>query len=188
MAGIGIFLLSPLILCAGLLVLLFDGRPVFFRQIRVGRDGRYFHLIKFRTMTLAAEADKGRFDAGDQSRVTPLGKILRKFKLDELPQLGNVLRGDMSLVGPRPEVPRWVSVYPQKWQYVLKVRPGITDNSSIEFRNEEDLLAQAEDPEAFYRNVILPRKLDFYSRYVTDFGGCGLCHPNDQNRGYPFSY
>jgi lipopolysaccharide/colanic/teichoic acid biosynthesis glycosyltransferase len=117
-------------------------------------------------MTAAAGAEKGRFDAGVTSRVTPVGQILPKWKLDELPQLWNVLIGDMSLVGPRPEIRKWVEAYPERWAKVLTVRPGITDPASIEFRNEEDLLAAAADPERHYRKVVLPQKLEFYEEYV----------------------
>ena len=111
-------------------------------------------------------SESGAFDVGDTSRVTAVGRFLRKTKLDELPQLWNVLRGDMSLVGPRPEVRKWVEAYPERWAKVLTVRPGITDPASIAFRNEEELLTAAPDPENYYRNVILPRKLALYEQYV----------------------
>lgn len=142
--------------------------PVYFRQERKGYSGRTFKLIKFRTMSVAQNSEKGSFDIGDKSRITPLGRILRKTKIDELPQLINVLKGDMSLVGPRPEVKKWTEVYPEKWDIVLSVKPGITDNASIEFRNEEEILSTAEDPEAMYRDVVLPRKLDLYIDYVNN--------------------
>ncbi len=118
-------------------------------------------------MSVAQDAAKGRFDPGrDGDRITPIGRWLRKTKLDELPQFWNVLRGEMSLVGPRPEVPRWTEVYPERWEVVLSVRPGITDPASIEYRHEEALLAAAEDPERTYREAILPRKLEIAERYV----------------------
>jgi lipopolysaccharide/colanic/teichoic acid biosynthesis glycosyltransferase len=112
--------------------------------------------------------DAGTFDAGATSRVTPIGRFLRKSKLDELPQLWNVLRGEMSLVGPRPEVRKWVDAYPERWTFVHAVRPGITDPASIRFRNEEEILAASTDPEATYRDVILPQKLVLYEDYVRD--------------------
>lgn len=124
-------------------------------------------------MTVQRGTERGSFDAGSSVRVTRVGKLLRKTKLDELPQLWNVLVGDMSLVGPRPEVRKWVEAYPERWEKVLIVQPGITDPASIEFRNEEELLAAAPNPEAYYRDVILPRKLDLYEEYVRNhtFGG-----------------
>lgn len=140
--------------------------PALFRQNRVGRGGREFVLLKFRTMTVRADAETGSFDAGNSARVTRVGRILRATKLDELPQLWNVLRGDMSLVGPRPEVRKWVDAAPERWAFVHKVLPGITDPASIVFRDEERLLAGAADPERMYREEILPRKLGLYEDYV----------------------
>ena len=117
-------------------------------------------------MKILKEAENGKFDLGSSSRVTVLGKTLRKTKIDEIPQLINVLYGDMSIVGPRPEIKLWTEVYPDRWSIVHSVKPGITDNASIEFRNEEKLLANADEPEVIYRDVILPRKLDLYIQYV----------------------
>jgi len=117
-------------------------------------------------MTVLKAVEQGAFDAGNTSRVTQVGRLLRKTKLDELPQLWNVLVGDMSLVGPRPEVRKWVEVYPERWARVHTIRPGITDPASIEFRNEEEILAAAENPEATYREVILSQKLALYIDYV----------------------
>jgi len=172
-AGCGLLLLCPLFLLLTLAVVVDSGFPVLFRQVRVGRGGRDFRLAKFRTMTVLKEAEKGSFDAGCTRRVTTVGRFLRKTKLDELPQLWNVLLGDMSLVGPRPEVRQWVQVYPERWAKVHTMRPGITDPASIEFRNEEEILAVAENPEAAYREVILPQKLALYIDYVRrhSFGG-----------------
>ncbi|MFA4943142.1 MAG: sugar transferase [Lentisphaeria bacterium] len=163
---LGLVALSPLLLLTALAIVAADGVPLLFRQLRVGRHGRDFRLCKFRTMAVRKEAEMGSFDAGGAARVTPLGRFLRKTKLDELPQLWNVLIGDMSLVGPRPEVRKWVDAYPERWAAVLTVRPGITDNASIEFRNEEEILARAADPEKAYREDVLPRKLDLYEAYV----------------------
>ena len=124
---------------------IFDGLPVFFRQTRVGLLGHDFLLNKFRTMSLTKQSVHGSFDAGDRSRITGIGSFLRKTKLDELPQLWNVLVGDMSIVGPRPEVRKWVDAYPHRWAKVLTIKPGITDPASIFYRNEEELLAHAKE-------------------------------------------
>ena len=112
--------------------------------------------------------DSGGFEIGNSSRITPLGKFLRRYKIDEIPQLLNVLKGEMSIVGPRPEVKSWVNVYPEKWDVVLSVKPGLTDNASIMFMNEEQLLNKSEDPELLYRDVILPQKLDYNIKYVNN--------------------
>lgn len=160
-----VILLLPFLFIALIITTAMPG-PVFFIQERVGRNGKVFNLIKFRTMKVARGKERGSFDAGDTSRITPLGAFLRKYKLDELPQLLNVFLGEMSFVGPRPEVKQWTMVYPEKWKIVHSVKPGITDNASIEFRNEEIILANAEDPLETYKEVILPRKLDLYIEYV----------------------
>lgn len=165
-AGLGLCLLSPLLAILAVAIVIGSGRPVLFRQTRVGLGGRDFVMWKFRTMRVLKGAEAGRFDAGGSSRVTAIGGWLRRTKLDELPQLWNVLRGDMALVGPRPEVRRWVEAYPRRWERIHRVRPGITDPASIEFRHEESMLAEAADPEARYREEILPRKLDLYEAYV----------------------
>lgn len=165
-ALLGLLVLLPILATAAVLVLVFNGPPVWFRQVRVGRHGRDFILYKFRTMTVAEESEKGSFDAGNPSRVTNLGRFLRRTKLDELPQLLNVLKGDMSLVGPRPEVRKWVNAYPERWRFVHTVRPGITDPASLRYRNEEEILSRATEPEATYRNVILPDKLSLYEDYI----------------------
>ena len=168
-----LILLLPLLLLIALAVVFDSGWPPFFIQQRVGRRGRLFGICKFRSMAVLKEAAKGRFDAGDARRVTRVGRFLRRTKLDELPQLWNVVRGDMALVGPRPEVPAWVQVYPERWQKVLELRPGITDNAALEFRHEEKLLAAAPEPERCYREQILPRKLELYEHYLRtrSFGG-----------------
>ncbi len=117
-------------------------------------------------MTVLDGAEDGFFEPGDSSRHTKVGRLLRATKLDEFPQFLNVLKGEMSVVGPRPEVRQWVAVYPERWRIVLAVKPGITDPASIEFRNEEEILAEAMDPVATYRDIILPRKLDHYEQYA----------------------
>lgn len=168
LTGAALLVLSPLLAIIALAVRLADGSPALFRQTRTGHNGRDFTLYKLRTMNVREGSGMGSFDAGCASRVTPLGAMLRRMKLDELPQLWNVLKGDMSLVGPRPEVRRWVEAYPERWARVLTVRPGITDPASIEFRNEESILAGSADPEVAYRDVVLPRKLDLYERYIAE--------------------
>jgi lipopolysaccharide/colanic/teichoic acid biosynthesis glycosyltransferase len=166
-AALLLLLLLPILALIGLLVIVSSGRPVFFRQVRVGQWGHDFRIVKFRTMRVRREAELGIFSPGNTVEVTGAGRILRKTKLDELPQLWNVVRGEMSLVGPRPEVRRWVNAYPERWAKVLCVRPGITDPASIEFRHEEEILAASAFPEQSYCNEILPRKLDLYENYVT---------------------
>jgi len=161
-----LILLSPFFILIMTAIIIFDDRPVLFRQTRVGINGSDFLLNKFRTMSVVREAVSGTFDAGDTSRITKIGAFLRKTKLDELPQLWNVFKGDMSFVGPRPEVRKWVDAYPERWANVLTVKPGITDPASIYYRNEEELLAQADDPVACYRDQVLPHKLDLYEEYV----------------------
>ncbi len=165
---LGVLILSPLLILLALIIKVSSSGPAFFMQSRVGRKGKPFKLIKLRTMSLSKEAAKGSFDAGDISRITPFGRFLRKTKLDELPQLFNVLKGDMSLVGPRPEVEQWTRVYPEKWAIVHSVRPGITDYASIHFRNEEEILAASVNPYETYKNEILPRKLALNIEYVNN--------------------
>jgi lipopolysaccharide/colanic/teichoic acid biosynthesis glycosyltransferase len=163
-AAAGLLALAPLFVLLALLVLLSDGRPVFFGQTRVGKNGRLFRIWKFRTMRAGA-AGRLVTAAGD-SRVTKVGAFLRHFKLDELPQLFNVLRGDMSLVGPRPEVPQYVQLGAPLWQAVLRVRPGITDLATLLYRDEETLLGRSQDPHTFYRDQILPAKLRLNLAYL----------------------
>jgi lipopolysaccharide/colanic/teichoic acid biosynthesis glycosyltransferase len=163
---LGLIILMPLLIVLAILIKLNDKGPVLFCQKRIGMHGIPFNMYKFRSMKVIESAEEGLFRPGNRSRVTSPGKFLRRTKLDELPQLINVLKGDMSLVGPRPEVEEWVAVLPDKWRLVLTVRPGITDNASIVFRNEEELLSRSLNPEDTYRNIILPRKLDLYTEYV----------------------
>ena|SRR6218665_1239437 len=163
---IGLIILIIPFTLIGLLIKIKMPGPVFFVQIRVGKEGKPFKLFKFRTMSVASGKTSGSFDAGDSSRITPLGRILRKTKLDELPQLINVLIGDMSLVGPRPEVQQWTQIFPDQWKIVHRMRPGITDNASIMFRNEEEILANSQNPTLTYKEEILPKKLRMYIDYV----------------------
>lgn len=164
-AAAGLLILSPLLLALALWVKLSSPGPIFYRARRVGRGGQLFHLYKFRTMV--ADADRqgpGITTAGD-SRITPVGRFLRRTKLDELPQLLNVLKGEMSLVGPRPEDPRYVALYNAEQQRVLQVRPGITSPASLQYRNESELL-RGRDWETVYTQEILPHKLALELDYL----------------------
>jgi len=155
---------SPVFLAAAALVAVTSPGPVLFRQTRVGLSGRPFTLLKLRTMRVAPEGSQ--LTASGDSRITPVGRWLRRFKLDELPQLWNVIRGDMSLVGPRPEVPRYVEAADPLWQSVLSARPGLTDPVTLRLRDEEALLAGVTDVEGFYRERLLPWKLRGYRDYL----------------------
>ena len=161
-----LIILLPIEIIIAILIYIEDQKSVIFKQKRIGLSQKPFILYKFRSMSNAEISSNGSFDVGDQSRVTKIGKILRKTKLDELPQLFNVLKGDMSFVGPRPEVKKWVDVYSQQWAFVLTVKPGITDNASILYRNEEEILAKVINPEKHYREIILPQKLNIYRDYI----------------------
>jgi len=149
-----------------------DGLPILFRQRRVGQGGRQFVLLKYRTMRLAAASEEASFGAGTTSRVTRLGAFLRSTKLDELPQLLNIVRGDMAIVGPRPEVPEWVERCPRLFEPLLPFRPGLSDPSSIALRNEESILAGAPDPLEAYECRVLPRKCALSARYARQAGPC----------------
>lgn len=158
-SAIAIALIWPILLLISIWIKLDSSGPVFFRQERVGRHGRTFRIFKFRTMTVDAEKKGLQLTVGGDNRVTRAGKFLRKTKLDELPQLFDVLIGNMSIVGPRPEVPKYIAQYPASIRkQVLSVRPGITDRASIEFRNENEILSNSADPEKSYINEILPIK------------------------------
>jgi len=166
-AGLALLLLSPLLLVLALWVKLDSPGPVLFRQERVGRFGRPFQIHKFRTMVHDPAQHGPQITVGDDPRITRAGRLLRHYKLDELPQLVDVLRGAMSLVGPRPEVPRYVALYPPALRdKVLSVRPGITDLASIQFRDENALLSKSADPEREYAEVVLPAKLRYAAEYV----------------------
>ena len=161
--------LWPLLLVIGLMIRLDSPGQALFRQERIGRFGRPFRILKFRTMRAETGQSGPLIAAADDARVTRIGRWLRATKLDELPQVFNVLKGDMSIVGPRPEVAKYVALYPAAdREVVLSVRPGITDEAAVEFRDEGELLAAADDPERLYAEEILPRKLAFYGKYVRD--------------------
>jgi len=165
----GLILLSPIFILVAFWIKIDSRGPVFFRQERAGFQGTLFRIHKFRTMVLYAEKKGKQITVEGDSRITTAGSFLRKYKLDELPQLIDVLAGDMSLVGPRPEVPKYIDYYSDDEKHnVLSVKPGITDNASIEFRDESELLANSKDPEAAYINKVLPRKIALYRKYVRE--------------------
>ena len=141
--------------------------PIFFKQVRVTKNGREFKIFKYRTMKIGSDK-YSQITVGKDSRITKVGDFLRKYKLDEIPQLINVLVGDMSLVGPRPEVPKYVALYTEEQREILKVRAGITDYASIEFSNENDILANETDPEKAYIEKIMPRKIELNKKYLSE--------------------
>jgi lipopolysaccharide/colanic/teichoic acid biosynthesis glycosyltransferase len=162
-ALLGLLVSMPVLAIAAAAVLLEDGRPVLFRQRRLGRGGRPFLLLKLRSMRRASGGLQ--ITAGTDPRITTAGRFLRKYKLDELPQLWNVARGEMSLIGPRPEVPDYVDPGDPLWREVLSIRPGISDLASLVYRNEQELLRDVADPDSFYRLTLLPRKLKLSLHY-----------------------
>ena len=165
-SGVGLLLLSPLFLLVAIWIKLDSPGPVFYRQVRVGQYNQDFRIFKFRSMRVGADKGSLVTIGGRDPRVTRSGYFIRKFKIDELPQLINVFIGDMSLVGPRPEVRHYVNYWTKEQLHVLDVRPGITDPASIKFRNENELLEKAEDPEKYYIEVIMQEKLRLYLKYV----------------------
>lgn len=158
-SSIGLMLLAPFLTLIALLVFLGDKGPIFFRQVRIGWKGVPFRIWKFRTMVVDAERVGRSITVGRDPRITVIGQCLRKLKLDELPQLINVLTGEMSLVGPRPEIERYVQLYSETQRSVLNLRPGITDLASIAYRRESELLAESPDPENTYIQEIMPEKI-----------------------------
>ena len=168
LSSIGLILISPLLLLVYVLVRTESKGPGFYSQKRIGKDGVPFRLYKFRSMRRGS--DKGHLITvgGRDSRITKVGYYIRKYKIDELPQLWNVLTGDMSLVGPRPEVERYVRLYTPEQRIVLSVKPGITDYASIAFSNENELLGQAKDPEEMYVNEIMPKKIEYNLNFINN--------------------
>lgn len=165
---LGIILLLPLLIIISLSILIFDGLPVFYLQERIGKNFKVFKMIKFRTMHSGSDK-KGLLTVGDRDkRVTKSGYFLRKYKLDELPQLFNVLIGDMSFVGPRPEVRKYVDFYNEKQKNILSVKPGITDYASIEYKNESEILAVSDNPEKTYIEDIMPEKIKLNFKYINN--------------------
>lgn len=172
LSGIGLLIISPLLLIVAIWIKLDSPGPIFYRQVRVGRYNKDFRIFKFRSMRIGSDKGSLVTIGGRDPRITRSGYFIRKFKIDELPQLINVLVGDMSLVGPRPEVRHYVNYWTEEQMHVLDVRPGITDPASIKFRNENELLAQAEDPEKYYIEVIMQEKIKLYLDYVAKNSLC----------------
>ena len=163
----GLIILLPFMLIIAILIKIDSKGPVFFKQIRVTKNGKEFKIFKYRTMRVGSDK-YSQITVGKDGRITKIGSFLRKYKLDEIPQLINVLIGDMSLVGPRPEVPKYVALYTDEQKEILKVRAGITDYASIEFSDENDLLASEEDPEKAYIEKIMPKKLELNKKYLSE--------------------
>lgn len=164
----GLIALSPLLLYLVVRIKRGSPGPIFYRGVRVGRKGKTFRIFKFRTMVVDAEKIGGPSTSDDDPRVTGAGKVMRDYKLDELPQLLNVLKGEMSIIGPRPEVPSEVETYSEREKRIFEVRPGITDWASLEFHNEGEILKGAADPHAAYREKIKPEKIKLALKYVDE--------------------
>ena len=167
-SGGALLVIWPVLLLIALAIKIDDPGPVFYRQVRVGRNGKEFRIFKFRTMVVDADKKGLAITVGRDHRITRMGRLLRKTKLDELAQLINVLIGEMSFVGPRPEVPKYVNMYTPYQRQVLLVRPGITDYASIAYRNENDMLEGADDPEKMYIDVIMPDKIELNMKYLRE--------------------
>ena len=167
-SGCALAVIWPVLLLIALAIKIDDPGPVFYRQVRVGRNGKEFRIFKFRTMIVDADKKGLAITVGRDNRITRMGRLLRKTKLDELAQLINVFTGEMSFVGPRPEVPKYVNMYTPYQRQVLLVRPGITDYASIAYRNENDLLEGADDPERMYIDVIMPDKIELNMKYLRE--------------------
>ena len=162
----GLIILLPFMLIIAILIKIDSKGPVFFKQIRVTKNGKEFKIFKYRTMRVGSDK-YSQITVGKDDRITKIGSFLRKYKLDEIPQLINVLIGDMSLVGPRPEVLKYVALYTDEQKEILKVRAGITDYASIEFSDENDLLASEEEPEKAYIEKIMPKKIELNKKYLS---------------------
>jgi lipopolysaccharide/colanic/teichoic acid biosynthesis glycosyltransferase len=167
-ASVALLVLSPVLYIIIIFVRLNSSGSAFFKQQRFGKDFKPFQLVKFRSMTVAKDPLQEEFEPGDDARVSRVGSFLRRTKLDELPELFNVLNGDMSIVGPRPEVEKYVRAYPEDFKEILRIRPGLSDYASIKYRDEEAMLAGQPDPERYYCEVILPDKLHLGRRYLEE--------------------
>ena len=163
----GLIILLPFMLIIAIFIKLDSKGTIFFKQVRVTKNGREFKIFKYRTMRVGSDK-YSQITVGKDNRITKVGAFLRKYKLDEIPQLINVLIGDMSLVGPRPEVPKYVALYTDEQKEILKVRAGITDYASIEFSNENDLLALEKDPEKAYIEKVMPKKIELNKKYISE--------------------
>lgn len=165
---VGLLLVSPLLILIGLAIRLSDGGRAIFVQKRMGSGMQPFNFYKFRTMIENADQKGPLVTGSSDNRITPVGRILRKYKLDELPQLLNVLKGEISLVGPRPEVEKYVNHFEKEYREVLVIKPGITDYAALAYRNEEEILKQYDDPHQAYVEKILPAKIELYKKYMND--------------------
>jgi lipopolysaccharide/colanic/teichoic acid biosynthesis glycosyltransferase len=165
---IGLIILSPVMLMTAIFIKLNDNGPVFFAQERMGKGFEKFKLLKFRTMIVNADKKGEAITKGEDPRITGIGKFLRHYKLDELPQLINVLKGEMSMVGPRPEVEKYVAVFKDQYQQILTIKPGITDYATLQFRNEEEILNEYEDTHEGYMKGVLPAKIELYLKYLNE--------------------
>jgi lipopolysaccharide/colanic/teichoic acid biosynthesis glycosyltransferase len=165
---VGLIVLIPVFIIISIAVILDSKGSIFYRQIRVGRNNRDFTLLKFRTMRTGSDSGSLLTVGEDDPRITKTGSFLRKYKLDELPQLFNVLKGDMSIVGPRPEVRKFVDMYNDRQKQVLKVRPGLTDYASLKYINENEVLSKYDDPEKAYIEIVMPEKLELNLKYVNE--------------------
>ena len=175
-SSVGLLVLLPVFIVVAVCIKIDSPGPVFFKQVRVGRKGKDFSIYKFRTMSVTKDAGSLVTIGSHDPRVTRTGFFLRKYKIDELPQLFNVLKGDMSFVGPRPEVRHYVDYWTEEQLRVLDVRPGITDPASIKFHNENEILEGVEDPEKYYIEVLMQEKLELYGKYVDNHSFFGdLC-------------
>jgi lipopolysaccharide/colanic/teichoic acid biosynthesis glycosyltransferase len=163
---IGLIVLLPFFIIIAILIKLNDKGPIFYKQKRIGQNFKPFELLKFRTMIVNADKIGPAVTKDGDPRITKIGKFLRKTKLDELPQLWNVIRGDMSIVGPRPEVEKYIQYYENDYKEILKVKPGITDYATIKFRNEEEILSKYDDTESAYIKYVLPEKIKLYKTYI----------------------
>ena len=168
LSTIGLLILSPLFYVIIIFIKLDSPGPIFFKQKRISQHFKPFQLTKFRSMSMDICESQREFEPGDNARVTRVGSFLRKAKLDELPELFNVFSGDMSIVGPRPEVEKYVRAYPEDFKAILKIRPGLSDFASIKYRDEESILASQPDPEAHYLNVLLPDKVRLARLYAEE--------------------
>jgi lipopolysaccharide/colanic/teichoic acid biosynthesis glycosyltransferase len=167
-SGLGLLLLFPLFIIIGILIKIESKGPLFYKQVRIGKKGHIFSLLKFRTMISGSDKSGLLTIGAHDPRITQSGRFLRKFKIDEIPQLLNVIKGEMSMVGPRPEVPKYVNLYNEEQKRVLSIKPGLTDNASIEFANENEILAKSVNPEKLYIENIMPRKIELNMHFINN--------------------
>lgn len=165
---LGVIFLFPLFLIIVILIKISSKGPIIFKQERVGKNFKKFYLYKFRTMIIEAEKKGSSITTANDPRITKIGKFLRKFKLDEFPQLINVLKGDISFVGPRPELEKFVDIFKNDYRDILRIKPGITDYASICYKDENELIKDKENPEKYYINEILPKKIELYKKYLNE--------------------